>query len=219
MIAIVDYGVGNLFSLKSSFAAIGGTLFVDSDNMNITNSTFEYSFALIRGGTIAGNAQNATINDFIINHSVGSGYVDSTGEAYGAGGAIYWENANNLNISNAKILEVESHANGAISLVNCSDSELHNILFHGEITIRDGGSISWINSTNITVDSCTFEATAASYNGGAIFLDNVDEVVVKNSDFNNTSALWGNGGAIYVNGNATFDNNTFDAYNAVDYYA
>ena len=31
MIAIVDYGVGNLFSLKSSFAAIGADAVVTSD--------------------------------------------------------------------------------------------------------------------------------------------------------------------------------------------
>ena len=31
MIAIIDYGVGNLFSLKSSFAAIGADTIVTSD--------------------------------------------------------------------------------------------------------------------------------------------------------------------------------------------
>ena len=31
MIAIVDYGVGNLFSLKSSFAAIGSEALVTGD--------------------------------------------------------------------------------------------------------------------------------------------------------------------------------------------
>ena len=31
MIAIVDYGVGNLFSLKSSFAAVGADAVVTSD--------------------------------------------------------------------------------------------------------------------------------------------------------------------------------------------
>ena len=31
MIAIVDYGVGNLFSLKSSFGAIGAEIVVTSD--------------------------------------------------------------------------------------------------------------------------------------------------------------------------------------------
>jgi glutamine amidotransferase len=33
MIAIVDYGVGNLFSLKSSFAAIGVEVIVTNDPM------------------------------------------------------------------------------------------------------------------------------------------------------------------------------------------
>ena len=38
MIAIVDYGVGNLFSLKSSFAAIGGDAFVTSAAQEIRNA-------------------------------------------------------------------------------------------------------------------------------------------------------------------------------------
>ena len=31
MVGIIDYGVGNLFSLKSSFKAIGAEAFVSSD--------------------------------------------------------------------------------------------------------------------------------------------------------------------------------------------
>ena len=31
MVGIIDYGVGNLFSLRSSFAAIGAEAFVSSD--------------------------------------------------------------------------------------------------------------------------------------------------------------------------------------------
>jgi len=38
MIAIVDYGVGNLFSLKSSFAAIGADAFVSRDPSEITKA-------------------------------------------------------------------------------------------------------------------------------------------------------------------------------------
>ena len=38
MIAIVDYGVGNLFSLKSSFAAIGEDVIVTSDPVVIENA-------------------------------------------------------------------------------------------------------------------------------------------------------------------------------------
>ena len=38
MIAIVDYGVGNLFSLKSSFAAIGEEVFVTSSEQEIRSA-------------------------------------------------------------------------------------------------------------------------------------------------------------------------------------
>lgn len=38
MIAIVDYGVGNLFSLKSSFAAIGADVIVTADKDEIENA-------------------------------------------------------------------------------------------------------------------------------------------------------------------------------------
>lgn len=38
MIAIVDYGVGNLFSLKSSFAALGVEAVVTSDKETLTNA-------------------------------------------------------------------------------------------------------------------------------------------------------------------------------------
>ena len=38
MIAIVDYGVGNLFSLKSSFAAIGEDVVVTKDKNAIKNA-------------------------------------------------------------------------------------------------------------------------------------------------------------------------------------
>ncbi|MBQ8525610.1 MAG: imidazole glycerol phosphate synthase subunit HisH [Clostridia bacterium] len=38
MVAIVDYGVGNLFSLKSSLEAIGASAFVTSDEKEIKNA-------------------------------------------------------------------------------------------------------------------------------------------------------------------------------------
>ena len=41
MIAIIDYGVGNLFSLKSSFAAIGAEAVVTDDKeVYITNHPY-----------------------------------------------------------------------------------------------------------------------------------------------------------------------------------
>ena len=138
--------------------------------------------------------------------------MDSSNNVYGSGGAIYWINSNNLNFSNLKIIDTESHSNGALSLVNCNDSKIYN-------TIRDGGSISWVNSTNGIIDLCDFLDTAATYNGGAIFLYNIDNFNVSNSNFSNTHALYGNGGGIFVNGNATFNNLSFERYMAAEDYA
>ena len=42
MIAIIDYGVGNLFSLKSSFAAIGA-------EVRITDDEAEFLYAVADG--------------------------------------------------------------------------------------------------------------------------------------------------------------------------
>ena len=38
MIGIIDYGVGNLFSLRSSFAAIGAEAFVSGDPSELSKA-------------------------------------------------------------------------------------------------------------------------------------------------------------------------------------
>jgi predicted outer membrane repeat protein len=206
--------IGSLFD-SSRALANGGAIDLHSDNVTITNSTFIYCVALRTGGAIAGHgAYNATIDGCIFNHTIGAGDVDSSSTKYGEGGAIYWDNANNLMISNTKFLEVETHYNGALSAINCNDSALRNVTFSGIVALGSGGSISWINSTNITIDGALFENTAASYAGGSICFDNIDDAVVKNARFNNTSTPWGNGGAIYVNGNVDIENATFEAFSA-----
>ncbi|MBQ9026846.1 MAG: Ig-like domain repeat protein, partial [Methanobrevibacter sp.] len=203
-----------------SYALVGGTLYVASDNMNISKSNFSYSISLQRGGVIAGNnVRNATIDDCIILNSISAGYISTDGSDFGQGGAISWDNSDNVTISNTQINGTESHADGAVFFMNCNNSGLYNVTINHAITMRNGGSISWSNSTNITIDLCDFIDTTASYHGGSLYLNNVDNVTVKNSYFNTTSALWGNGGAIYVNGNATFDNNTYDEYSAFLDYA
>ncbi|MBE6503867.1 MAG: hypothetical protein E7Z76_06245, partial [Methanobrevibacter sp.] len=198
----------------------GGSIDLYGDNVYIIKTNFSYSVSSVNGGAIsAHNSNNAIIDGCLFEFNVGAGFIDEANTASGEGGAIFWENANNVTISNTKVFDTESHANGAVSLINCNNSKLYKVHFKGEITIRNGGSVSWVNSNNITIDSCDFLDTAASYNGGSIFLNNTDKAVVKNSYFNNTSALWGNGGGIYADGNVTFDNNTLCQYEAFDDYA
>ena len=201
----------NMIILESAFSGSravgeGGSIVLYGNNASISKSNFSYSIGLIHGGAIAAHgAYNSTITDCIFYHTVGAGYVDPTNASYGSGGSIYWENSNNLNISNSQFLDVESHAMGTITAINCNDSSLYNLTFKGIFALSNGGSIAWIDSNNLTVDLCDFKDSSAAYSGGAIFLNNTN-AVVKNSNFNNTSTPWGNGGAIYVSGNVTMDN-------------
>ena len=194
--------------------AEGGSIVLFGDNVTISKSNFTYSIGLTQGGAIsAHDSHNTTIVDCYFLHDVGAGYVSPTGTAFGDGGAIFWENANNLNITNTRFEEIESHGMGTITVINCNDSVINNVTFKGIFALSNGGCIAWINSTNVSIDSCNFSDSGASYNGGAIFLDNTN-AIVNNSLFNNTSTPWGNGGAIYINGNVTVDNSVFDGYSA-----
>ena len=53
MIAIVDYGVGNLFSLKSSFDAIGVEAFVSGNEKDIINAVVNAGY----GASVKGKNQ------------------------------------------------------------------------------------------------------------------------------------------------------------------
>ena len=201
------------FSL--SYAIVAGALYIASDNMNITKSNFTYAITLQRGGSILGDsANNATIADCYFDNSAAIGYITPEDKDFGQGGAIYWVNSENLTISNTVFYKTESHADGAVYLLNCNNSGFYNVLFNDSLSIRSGGSISWINSTNGTVDNCTFIKSEALYNGGAINLVGIDNITVKNSKFNDTLATKANGGSIYVDGNLTLDNNSFTDYGA-----
>ena len=192
----------------------GGSIVLYGDNVNIIRTNFTYSIGLTRGGAISAyQAHNITVVDCLFDHTVGAGYVDQSNTAYGDGGAIYLKDGSNLNITNVKFQDVESHAMGTVTVINCSDSVIYNSTFSGMFALAHGGSVAWINSTNVTVDKCNFLDSGASYEGGSIFCNNTN-AVVKNSLFNNTSTPWGNGGAIYINGNVTVDNSTFDEYTA-----
>ena len=198
----------------------GGIIALCANNTRITKSNFTYSVGLENGGAIsAHNSNNATIYECFFDSNVGAGYIDASDVSYGEGGAIFWENSNNLNFTNLIIIDTESHGKGAVSLTNCNNSLLYNVTIKGAITIRNGGAVSWINSVNATIDSCTFKDSASAYDGGSIYFDNIHNGLILNSSFNNTKALYGNGGAIFVNGNVTLDNNTFTNFDAYEDYA
>ena len=65
MITIIDYGVGNLFSLKSSFAALGAEVQVTSDPEAILNAS-----KIILPGEIPGMGESGGLLS-MVSHRVG----------------------------------------------------------------------------------------------------------------------------------------------------
>ena len=110
----------NITIFNSSFVSSralgdGGAIALYSDNAKITYSNFTFSLALISGGAISGhNNYNTTIDYCIFDYGMGAGYIDSSLKAFGEGGAIHWENATDLNISNSKL----DNWSGFINIIN-----------------------------------------------------------------------------------------------------
>ena len=230
-----------------SFAHNGGTLFVSSNNMNITlsnftgsralgeggvillmsnnttitDSIFEFSVALERGGVISAyDAYNATISDCKFDSNVAAGYIDSSDRYYGDGGTISWINGNNLKIINSEFNDTQAHSyGGSLYIVNVNDSSIFNTSFKGMLAVQDGGAIYWVNSTNVTIDLCNITSSSASYQGGAIYVENINDARIINSNFDDISTPWGNGGTLYIDGNVTLYNDTFTNFKASTGYA
>ncbi|WP_458404997.1 Ig-like domain repeat protein, partial [Methanobrevibacter sp.] len=194
----------------------GGALDWHGDDGRIINCNFLSSFAFEKGGVIsASNVNNMLIDNSTFGYNMASGYPDGQGNAQGNGAAIYCENGNNINISNSRFNNNEGHnRGGTLAIVNTNNSNINNISIKSSRAVKDGGAISWINSSNITLQKVSIDDSSANYNGGSIYFDNVDDVKFKDSKINDTSTPWGNGGALYVNGNVTIDNVTFTNYRA-----
>ena len=188
----------------------GGAILWYGNNGIIISTNFTSSLAFDHGGAVAGfNADNMTIIDSSFKYGLASGYKDGSGGDYGEGGAIYWQNATNLKLYNLTFFSNDAHADGgSIAAVNCNDSILYNLTFGSDAAVRNGGSISWIDSDNLTMDLLEFIYVGSVFDGGSIYLNNTNANIT-NSIFNDTKAAWGNGGAIYANGNVAISNSTF----------
>ena len=197
--------------------AEGGAILIYADNATIKNSNFTSSLALVNGAAIAGiNSNDVVISDCIFKNGVVAGHTDVSGETKGNGGAIYWQDSNNLKVLNSEFTLNEARSNGAsFAANNCNNSILYNVSFYNDTAVNNGGSIIWENSDNAVIDSARFNYIGSVFNGGAIYFNNINAKVL-NSKFNDTKAGWGDAGAIYVNGNVTIDNSTFVSFLSFD---
>ena len=190
----------------------GGAIVVNGNNASITYCNFTSSVAMDNGGAIAGfDSNNSKISNCNFKYNVAAGHIDPQGNHHGEGGAIYWENSNNLRVAHSTFETDEAKlSGGSISADNCNDSVIYNITTFDETAFRNGGAVAWSNSRNVIIDGSYFNDSGANYNGGTIYLSNVDAATIKNTGINSTWASWGIGGGVYVDGNVTIDNVTFN---------
>ena len=190
----------------------GGAIVVNGNNASITYCNFTSSVAMDNGGAIAGfDSNNSKISNCNFKYNVAAGHIDPQGNHHGEGGAIYWQNSNNLKVSHSTFETDEAKlSGGSISADNCNNSVIYDIITFDETAFRNGGAISWINSKHVTIDGSYFNDSGANYYGGSIYLSNVDDVNIKNTGINSSWASWGIGGGVYVDGNVTIDNVSFN---------
>ena len=190
----------------------GGAIVVNGNDASITYCNFTSSVAMDNGGAIAGfDSNNSKISNCNFKYNVAAGHIDPQGNHHGEGGAIYWENSNNLRVAHSTFETDEAKlSGGSISADNCNDSVIYNITTFDETAFRNGGAVAWSNSRNVIIDGSYFNDSGANYNGGTIYLSNVDAATIKNTGINSTWASWGIGGGVYVDGNVTIDNVTFN---------
>ena len=190
----------------------GGAIVVNGNDASITYCNFTSSVAMDNGGAIAGfDSNNSKISNCNFKYNVAAGHIDPQGNHHGEGGAIYWENSNNLRVAHSTFETDEAKlSGGSISADNCNDSVIYNITTFDETAFRNGGAVAWSNSRNVIIDGSYFNDSGANYDGGTIYLSNVDAATIKNTGINSTWASWGIGGGIYIDGNVTIDNVTFN---------
>ena len=190
----------------------GGAIVVNGNDASITYCNFTSSVAMDNGGAIAGfDSNNSKISNCNFKYNVAAGHIDPQGNHHGEGGAIYWENSNNLRVAHSTFETDEAKlSGGSISADNCNDSIIYNITTFDETAFRNGGAVAWSNSRNVIIDGSYFNDSGANYDGGTIYLSNVDAATIKNTGINSTWASWGIGGGVYVDGNVTIDNVTFN---------
>ncbi|WP_298521340.1 Ig-like domain repeat protein [uncultured Methanobrevibacter sp.] len=189
----------------------GGALVLNGDNVTVYNSTFISCSGNDYGGAIAGfTSNNGNITDCYFKYNTVGIRISPQGVYYGEGGAIYWENSKNLTVKDSRFKSNAAHlSGGSISANNCSDSVVCNITTQDETAFRNGGSVAWLNSNNVTIKNSTFNDSGANYNGGSLYMAGVN-ATIKDTLVNYTWASWGRGGGLYVDGNVTLNNVTFN---------
>ena len=197
----------------------GGTICLTGNDISLSDSSFEESYAKVTGGAIfaTGNNVNITGSSFkncnVTNSTGGALQLlgnntqvrDCTFEDCHAdyGNAIYTE-GNYVKIINSTFENNNGPGDGGALYVVGNYSELHNSTFTNNTAGDDGGAIYWDGDHgtiyNITCENNKGVSFNESHSKGGTICITGDDLSISNSIIKNTSAA-DVGGAIFISGN------------------
>jgi predicted outer membrane repeat protein len=213
---------------KGSTAGFGGALYVDSTDVNVTNSVFELNQATVDGGAVAFAGTEKSSIVYLVK-------VKVEGATAGNNGGAFYSESSKLHVSESSIgdyvandgvrTQTKAEASGGFMYAKTSSLSLSDVSVMGVVSSIDGtigcfGSL--IEAKKLTMTSnqarsggalfgllCTayvtesaFSQCQVSQDGGAIKLAMDSELFVTNSTFTSNMATTnkGNGGAIHATG-------------------
>ena len=190
----------NLTAYDSSSELDGAFIYIDYDNLVISNFTSDKSISLGNGGVVYINATNITVSDFTVNDA----------SANEKGGVVY-VNGNNATIANFNATHSNAKLDAAVVYVNADNVTIANLIAIDSNANDDGGVIH-INANNVTIDNFTSITSLANDKGGVIYVNG--SVTMNNMNLSDYSAKTGE--AIYfANGTSKVSNSTFVGPNTI----
>ena len=224
------YNTGTLTIHNSTFTNsnsnyhYGGAIY-NNGILNVTNTTFNNNIAAYSyGGAIYNELGTLTeTNDTFNNNTSGQGgAIYNTGTSTenkdtfnnntsNSGGAIY--NTGALNVNNATFNNNMGNMSGGAVFNYYGTLNVNNTLFNNNTSTNgNGGAIYSQGNFTVTNGLHYNTTTNTGLNGGAGAIQNNFgcTLIVTNSTFNNNYTKYGNGGAIYSQGNFIVTNTIFN---------
>ncbi len=234
---------------ENRFFLINGDYSLTLRNMKITNFyTYGFGGAIyVNGGTLIvekteflenvagghGGAIYMSDNDTSVFESTNSKFLENTaldtfGDIYGHGGAIYIETSNYVTITDSEFTYNTAFLGGAIRIgggaMTITNSKFtYNTVDYKGANSGFGGALYNFNSDSLTISGSSFIGNEAIGEldsiygfGGAIYNNQTGSITIKDSEFLENSAT-NQGGALYINDTGAVEITNTEFYkNTVD---
>ena len=170
-----------------SASAYGGALFVvtsSSDDVSITNSTFEGNTSFVSGGAIYIDGTDETMISL-------SSFIENEGDSAASydhfGGGVFVNDASTVELNNTlfcgnsvnQFSSAEASSGGGFYGQNITDLTVNNVVFQDNVSQEDGGGLAVDTIDGFYMYNNTFVGNS-SVNGGGVWLANSSAVLLNN---------------------------------------